>query len=299
MENRISYLNILKKLKFTLLGVLILTFSFFSTQVFSHEEGCIFVPTIAIDEPTVGDELGFFFDGSKNKDEEGDTKHSQAFGVEASHVIFPHFGVSIGTNYQRIRFADRFHSGHDNIELGAKYEVYINQCENFLLSLGLAVELGGTGRKEVGAESHSSVSPALYFGKGLGNIDDNYKYIKPLVFTGLVSPSYCTQAGKIENVELGLTMQYRLRDLNDNNDNSICSNFLNYAIPVVEFPLSVGTTNAYRGKVTGTVNPGILFSGHYIQLGLEATIPINKKSGSHVGVLAQFHVFLDNILTAH
>jgi hypothetical protein len=63
---------------------------------------------------------------------------------------------------------------------------------------------------------------------------------------------------------------------------------------VVEFswqkPLDRG-----RGPSTGTVNPGLLWVGRYVQLGLEAVIPINHDTGSSVGVLAQLHFFLDDL----
>ncbi len=48
-------------------------------------------------------------------------------------------------------------------------------------------------------------------------------------------------------------------------------------------------------KPTGFVNPGIIWFGKYIQLGIEAQIPINDNSGDGVGVLALFHVFIDDL----
>ena len=46
---------------------------------------------------------------------------------------------------------------------------------------------------------------------------------------------------------------------------------------------------------TGTVNPGIIWAGQNIQLAIEAVIPINRRSGDSVGVLAQLHFFLDDL----
>jgi hypothetical protein len=43
------------------------------------------------------------------------------------------------------------------------------------------------------------------------------------------------------------------------------------------------------------VNPGILWAGRYMQLGLEAMVPINHQTGSRVGWIAQIHFFLDDI----
>jgi hypothetical protein len=54
--------------------------------------------------------------------------------------------------------------------------------------------------------------------------------------------------------------------------------------------------NAHGETTTGTVNPGVLWSGRHMQFGLEAQIPMNRASGSSVGVLFQVHWFLDDLL---
>jgi hypothetical protein len=46
---------------------------------------------------------------------------------------------------------------------------------------------------------------------------------------------------------------------------------------------------------TGTINPGVLWVGNAFQFGIEALIPINRQSGTNVGVIAQLHFFLDDI----
>ena len=46
---------------------------------------------------------------------------------------------------------------------------------------------------------------------------------------------------------------------------------------------------------TGTINPGILWAGQSVQLGIEAVIPVNGRSGSKTGVIAQLHFYLDDI----
>jgi len=68
----------------------------------------------------------------------------------------------------------------------------------------------------------------------------------------------------------------------------------NQLIPVVEVALSKPLDRG-RGPTTGTVNPGILWAGRYMQLGLEALVPINHQTGSRVGWLAQIHFFLDDL----
>ena len=46
---------------------------------------------------------------------------------------------------------------------------------------------------------------------------------------------------------------------------------------------------------TGTINPGVIWVGNNFQVGVEALIPINRQSGTNVGVIAQLHFYLDDI----
>ena len=46
---------------------------------------------------------------------------------------------------------------------------------------------------------------------------------------------------------------------------------------------------------TGTVNPGFIWVANTFQLGVEALILINRQSGTNVGVIAQLHLYLDDI----
>jgi hypothetical protein len=56
---------------------------------------------------------------------------------------------------------------------------------------------------------------------------------------------------------------------------------------------AVGATLA---SAPGTVNPGFVWIGKYQQLGFELTVPINHESGSHVGFMLQYHLYLDDII---
>jgi len=70
--------------------------------------------------------------------------------------------------------------------------------------------------------------------------------------------------------------------------------FVNHLTPVVEasFESPVG---AAGGKTTGTINPGVIWSGRHFQLGAEATLPINRDSGRGTGFVIQAHFYLDDL----
>jgi hypothetical protein len=70
-------------------------------------------------------------------------------------------------------------------------------------------------------------------------------------------------------------------------------------IPVVELAMESCLTAACRRQTTGTVNPGLIWFGRSVQFGLAAQIPVNSRSGSDVGVLGLFHLFVDDLLDDH
>jgi hypothetical protein len=73
--------------------------------------------------------------------------------------------------------------------------------------------------------------------------------------------------------------------------------FVNRLVPIVEAQFQTPVSNNFNTGIgtTGTINPGVIWVGDYFQVGLEAMIPINRASGSGVGVIAQLHLYLDDI----
>ena len=43
------------------------------------------------------------------------------------------------------------------------------------------------------------------------------------------------------------------------------------------------------------IAPGLLYDAAWYQIGVEALIPLNKATGRSVGVIAQFHMFFDDL----
>src|SRR6185312_4353936 len=73
--------------------------------------------------------------------------------------------------------------------------------------------------------------------------------------------------------------------------------FVNRLIPIVEASMQTPVSNSFSsGTVTtGTINPGLIYVGDTYQVALEAMIPINRQSGSTVGIVGQLHMYLDDI----
>src|SRR5205807_8374771 len=65
----------------------------------------------------------------------------------------------------------------------------------------------------------------------------------------------------------------------------------NRMVPLMEFAMQTPLDDPRTaGQTTGTINPGIIWFGRYVQIGVEAQIPVNERTGKNVGVLAQLHV---------
>jgi hypothetical protein len=95
----------------------------------------------------------------------------------------------------------------------------------------------------------------------------------------------------------GGSIQYSMPYLKSSVIDLNLSDFINHLIPIVEFSLQTPVANTLTsGTVTtGTINPGVLWVGDYFQVGVEAIIPVNRQSGSGLGVIAQLHLYLDDI----
>ena len=290
------------------------------TQASAHGlVGGRFLPaTLATDDPFVADELSFptiFHIKNPGSGDAPATKQTD-FSAEFSKRLSPDLGLSLrGTWRVLAPEGGPTVSGFDNMEVSLKYQIFKSAVHETLVSLGVGWEVGGTGSPKVGADRFDKVTPAVFFGKGFGDLPDSLDFLKPLALTGVFGYALPTRGhtqtittdadtGDVtvqrdvnpRVVQWGFSLQYSLQYLQSSvRDVGIPAPF-SRLIPLVELALETPTNGPDAGRTTGTVNPGIIWWGRYVQLGLEAVIPINKASGKNVGVLAQLHFYLDDIL---
>ncbi|HEY6380846.1 MAG TPA: hypothetical protein VIY07_03475, partial [Pseudolabrys sp.] len=95
----------------------------------------------------------------------------------------------------------------------------------------------------------------------------------------------------------GGTLQYSMPYLKSAVVDLGLPDFINRLIPIVEASFQTPVSNKVTsGTVTtATINPGIIFIGKTYQVGIEAIIPVNRQSGSSVGIIGQLHFYLDDI----
>jgi hypothetical protein len=246
----------------------------------------VFPATMAIDDPGVGDEANIQFGHLRVPGDDGD-QSINTFDVEYDKLITSRLALSVGGSY--VMQNNPTAHGLDNFDVGLKYLLYVNEAHEFMTSIGVEAELGGTGSHAI-ASNHSSISPTLYVGKGLGDLPDSLAYLRPIAVTAEVGPSLTTGGDEPNAFNYGFSVQYSLPYLEQHVHSLGLPQPLANLIPIVEVPLSRS-----QGQTTGTVNPGLIWINRYGQFGIEAQIPINRASGSHLGVLVQAHLFFDDI----
>ena len=96
-------------------------------------------------------------------------------------------------------------------------------------------------------------------------------------------------------LQIGLAIEYSLPYLQSVvRDVGLTAPF-DRMIPIVEIALERPLNRVDDRRFTGSINPGVLWAGRYVQIGLEAIVPINRRSGSGVGAVVQLHFFLDDL----
>jgi len=274
-----------------------------------------FPATLATDDPFVADELSLPTITSTRSSADADnpaTRETSA-SFDFARRITPNFGIEVGASRLRIApsGAPAAH-GWDNVSLAAKYQLYRDEAHETILSVGADWDIGGTGSSSVGAERFSTVTPTVFFGKGFGDLAT--PMLRPLALTGTVGVAMPTRASttttsvdpdpglpttEVERnphvLNLGFALQYSLPYLQSHVKDLGLGAPFDRMIPVVEFTLARPLDRVTDRRFTGTVNPGVLWAGQKIQLGLEAVIPMNSRSGHGVGFIAQLHFFLDDL----
>ncbi|MGF6878970.1 hypothetical protein [Paraburkholderia sp. MM5477-R1] len=246
----------------------------------------VFPSTLAVDDPGVGDEANFEYGHQRVPGDNGD-QSINTFSFEYDKLITSRLALSVDGAY--VMQNNPTAHGFDNFGVGLKYLLYVNAPHEFMTSVGVHAELGGTGSHAI-ADSFSTISPTIYVGKGMGDLPDSLAYLRPVAITAEAGPSLTTGAGQPNSFDYGFTVQYSLPYLQQQVHDFGLPQPLSNIVPIVEFPLSRS-----QGQTTGTINPGFIWINRYGQFGVEAQIPINSASGSHVGILVQAHLFFDDI----
>lgn len=244
-----------------------------------------FPATIASDDPFAADELALPTITNFN--------HETDYDFDYSKSIFPGFAIGIGMGYVDARPpGDPHATGFDNLEISPTLELTRSVESEFILSAGVDWEIGGSGSRAI-ADTSSTYTPTLKYGKGFGDLPDSMALLRPLAVTGTVGCAIPGTSADSKSIVWAGAVEYSLLYLQNNVRDQGFSNFIARLTPLVEYVFSSPTDAG--GGTTGTINPGLIWSGQSEQFAVEAMIPINRASGSGIGVIAQLHFYLDDL----
>jgi len=278
-----------------------------------------FPATLGIDDPGVNDELSIPTVSSFKTGDDPSFRQLD-FSAEFSKRITDAFAISVGSTYSRLSppgGPDGLGArGFQNVETTFKYRLFRDPEHEFVMSAGLNIEWGRTGAASVGAEAFNTYTPTFYFGKGFGDLPDTFAWIRPVAITGQVG--YAIPGRRSTTIfgidpdtgdpttdtefhprvlKWGGTLQYSMPYLKSSVIDLGLPDFFNRLIPLVEVALQTPVANTVTSGTltTGTINPGFIWIGRGFQLAVEALVPINRQSGTNIGVIGQLHFYLDDL----
>ena len=230
-----------------------------------------------------------------------------------SRLVTKDLGVFFTETFRILEDANRgTRSGFDNLVIGAQYQLYTNPEHQFVFTVGGTAAIGGTGAPGI-ASSFSTLTPTLYIGKGFGDLPDSVAWLRPLTVTGTVAvavptdstslttttlPTGATTLSETINpkiLQLGLALEYSLVTNMYTGANRTGTRYPEGWVPLVEFTTATPLNGPLAGRTTGTVNPGVIWVSRYLQVGIEAIIPMDAHSGRDLGFRAQAHLYLPAI----
>jgi hypothetical protein len=268
--------------------------------------GARFFPaTLVTDDPCVADEMSIpTVDWFKTAD--NPSANQVDISVDVSKRITQDFGVTVSDTWTHIRPpGGPTVAGFQNLNTTFNYQLLKEGSHEFAVMLGLGVEWGATGAVQSGLVSPFSVlTPTATFGKGLGDLPPELGWARPFAVTAQIgyqvpSSSFdlINQVPIPQNLVYSGSVQYSIPFLTANVVDLDLPEFFKHLIPIVETQLTTPVANNFGMPfvTTGTVNPGAIWVGNYYQVGVEAIVPVNRFSGHNIGVIAQLHLYLDDI----
>jgi hypothetical protein len=266
-----------------------------------------FPTTLTIEDPFVSDELSFVVEHIKDPH----AKETE-LELEIQKRLSPNFSLGFGGAYRTIKPSGGHggeEEGHEessgtaygfsNPEISLRYQFLRDSVRELAGTIALNITPGGVGAKQVGALSETILTPALQIGKGFGDLPDWADWLKPFAVTSSLGFNLFTGHSDTEeqenSLEWGVTVMYSIPYLQSFvKDVGIPWPF-SRLFPIVEFNGETLLSGHSSGETTAFANPGLIWAGKYIQLAVEAKIPLNDISGRNVGILGMIHFFLDDI----
>ena len=280
----------------------------------------VFPVTLTFDDPGVSDEASlpaFSYTRSAANGGSG-PGHEVDLGFEYDKTITPNTALIFNDGYdiQQMNGA-KTQAGFENLYVTGKWQAYTNAPHEFVVSLGIIREIGGTGTTHTGGDRLGSTSPTGYFGKGLGDLP--VPALRPFAITGELS--YTIADRELKSMDAapamsspfvtglpaqynngnnnawsgGLSLQYSIPYLQSQVKDVGLRGVLGNLIPIVEVTWSSPASSPSAQGTTWTAAPGVIYLAQWGEIGVEALVPLNKTTGTNVGAVGLVHFFFDDL----
>jgi hypothetical protein len=214
------------------------------------------------------------------------------FGAVFDKTITERLGIHFEDSWFRL---DRVRAGSlqgfANFQTELKYEVVNDHPHEFLLTLGVNREWGGTGARQIGASRTGATEPRVYFGKGLGDFDIGY--LRPLAVTGFVGYQFADSQPRPDLVNTGFVVEYSIPYLQSKVRSFDLPRLIRGLTPMTEVSFMVPAGRSFGARTTTLIAPGVSYAGEGWEFLLEALVPATDATAAGAGVRAQLHLSLD------
>lgn len=293
-------------MRYTWTGIMVIGIASLSFPIVSLGHGFtgkrFFPSSLTVNDPFVSDELGIGVSRDPDTTSRPLTRRPQrtertSFSFDLSKRLTKRLQISISDHFvYTTPPGAKQRAGLGNVVLGLRLQGPVRADAQAAVSAGLNVEIGGSGSQAINHDSWTTLSPTFNFVQGFGNLPGTVKYLRPLALTGSIAWNYPTRSSAPRTLDTGFTIQYSLSYLQSMLARDSLPPFIRNLSPIVEFPFEVCLNNGCGGTLAGSINPGLIWATNYGQIGMEAMIPVNRRSGEDVGGILELRVFFDRLL---
>lgn len=225
----------------------------------------------------------------------GSATRESNFSAVYAKTITDRLGIVLEETWTRLDRVQRgTWSAMQNFDAEVKYLAAVDKQHEFLMSVGLDREFGGTGAARVGAFASGATTPRLYLAKGLGDLDIGY--LRPLAVGAMLGYQVADAAPRSNLYTPGFFIQYSIPYLESKVQTLPLPEFVRHLTPITEIQFSIPSGRSFGMRTMALVAPGISYAGAGWELAAEALIPATAATGRGIGGIAELHLSLDYLL---
>jgi hypothetical protein len=144
----------------------------------------LFPGTLSFDDPAVADEFALTPSWVNGRAADGSAVTDNGVNWQFTRLIVPNLAVVVDSGVIHRDWLQLQRNGFDITTVSLKGLLYKSDPHEVLLSAAVTWGIGGSGARAVGAREASTFQPAVYFGKGFGDLPDYLAWLRPFAVTG-------------------------------------------------------------------------------------------------------------------